>query len=549
MAKLEDDEKSKQLLLLISETKTFIANTIKRNAEVGGSSSLIEATINKEIDSTCSKIKKMGKDYEELAVATKKSLAMYASTIYITARDTMLRCIKSNDKFEAMFKSIKRGIDGERKKQFVFDYSGNKDSNYLTKFIETSGETGYSQMFIEDYHKRIDEELSKTLSMTNPVTYNKAGKPISLRNKAEMTVRYELVRDEIGQVEGEIILVSQHMDASLRCAPWQGRLYKVDVAKGEDVKLNKTFISGPTTALGSIDGKMYYSLKEAMQNGLFSYNCRHRTIKYQKGMDVPRRYNYNSKLAEEKRAIDLKMRQYERTIRMYKERQVLADNPTNRKYWQKKSKDLFKEYSKFADKHERVRNDWRCSISRVEREVNDKVYGANNNKAVINSVASEKKNIIANNEIEENTRLTVRNEFEEYVRKYPAALTLNNDKQNRHMLGTREREEALSNDWEKSQLKQKAFLGKSPLIKNIEWFRERIDLNQAIMKKSKAGQFYCYVDFGEIIGYTNDGDNSIPFEDTINNYPYATSEVKVHISQTGYHVVPVRRENKNDNQA
>ena len=44
---------------------------------------------------------------------------------------------------------------------------------------------------------------------------------------------------------------------------------------------------------GKIDGIDYYSLADAMSHGFLGYNCRHRLVKYTKGMDMFKEYPPN----------------------------------------------------------------------------------------------------------------------------------------------------------------------------------------------------------------------------------------------------------------
>lgn len=95
----------------------------------------------------------------------------------------------------------------------------------------------------------------------------------SLRNLAEMEVRYQGHRDEITDLKAKgvkVVACSSHADCSGRCAPYQGRLYSLDGTTGE------------------IDGHKYVPLEEATenprdryttkagrtyQNGLLGFNC------------------------------------------------------------------------------------------------------------------------------------------------------------------------------------------------------------------------------------------------------------------------------------
>ena len=156
----------------------------------------------------------------------------------------------------------------------------------------------------------------------------------------------------------------------------------------------------------------YYSLRETMEHGLFSYNCRHRFIKYEPGAKVPKQYPYNPNKESASSLIDKQMRQMEQNIRRAKERQTLALTPKERKKWQAKSKRLQAEYDAFCKKHNRVRNDWRTSIGVVERgaikSINQRLQ---ENNVSIEKIAEEKKIITSN--VQNNGNTTKENEFDE----------------------------------------------------------------------------------------------------------------------------------------
>jgi hypothetical protein len=58
----------------------------------------------------------------------------------------------------------------------------------------------------------------------------------SLRNLAEMKVRWQANEDDIKSMRGDgvnLVWSSSHVDASVRCTPWQGRLYSLNGSSGE----------------------------------------------------------------------------------------------------------------------------------------------------------------------------------------------------------------------------------------------------------------------------------------------------------------------------
>ena len=79
------------------------------------------------------------------------------------------------------------------------------------------------------------------------------------------------------------------------------------------------------TVLGHIDGKPYYSLLEACNNGFLSFNCQHRLIKYYKGAS-PVIYDDMIKV-KEARNLSITQRQMENTIRNWRRKERLS-SPT-----------------------------------------------------------------------------------------------------------------------------------------------------------------------------------------------------------------------------
>ena len=138
----------------------------------------------------------------------------------------------------------------------------------------------------------------------------------------------------------------------------------MDINPDEKIKpkVIKGYIPKP---IGKYDGRDYYSLKEAMEHGFLSYNCRHRLTKYMKGMDIPK--PIPASIVNKERKIETNMRAMEREIRHYKEMQSL--DKENRQEWVNKSKKMQAIYENYAKKNNMAREKWRTSISRNERQM------------------------------------------------------------------------------------------------------------------------------------------------------------------------------------
>ena len=232
----------------------------------------------------------------------------------------------------------------------------------------TTGETGYSQMFIDDYQKRVNREIMKIASM-NVVLVDRKGRTMSARNLAEMQVRYEeQVKDfeKLDEKGVKFVVATSHANASERCRVWQGKIFELDAKVGE-VTIGKTIQHGEPTPKGKMpDGKNYYSLEEAMRKGFLGYNCRHRIIEYKTGMVMPKSYTENKINSE--RNIEKTARSLERQIRNAKKKSMLANTSDQRKKYQEESKKLQDTYWNYCKEHDYPVAEWRTRVSLNERE-------------------------------------------------------------------------------------------------------------------------------------------------------------------------------------
>lgn len=275
------------------------------------------------------------------------------------------------------FKKIKKYVSNA----FGSVYSlpiGNDGSVNLSQFdtsfrdkITLSKQAGVP--LIKDYDKAIKQTI-KSLS-SQPTEYvDKNGKKMSLRNLAEMKTRYDKTLEDVSKLKekaknnkdeyADLVWTSSHSDCSLRCQPYQGRLFS---------------ISGKT---GVINGIKYTPLDEALAglkgdgNGIISgYNCRHTLIPYNGEKQGPR--EYSSKEIAKERAINQKQRYMERNIRNAKvEEKLLRRIGTKESLQQAKElrlkwrKETIK-YQSFSLKNGRAYYLWRTRITEDEIENQD----------------------------------------------------------------------------------------------------------------------------------------------------------------------------------
>ena len=230
----------------------------------------------------------------------------------------------------------------------------------------TTGEKGYSQMFIDDYQKRVNQEIHN-IANQKLILRDRAGRRMSVRNLAEMEVRFqELIKDQerLKEKGVKFAYATSHSNASERCQLWQGKLFILDGGVGKS-RLGQ-YIKGYTPKpIGKVDGIDYYSLDDAIQHGFLGYNCRHRMIAYRKGMDAPKQYS--AKFVDIERKREQELRYLENQIRHAKRDYLLTDDKEQRKDLLSRSKALQEAYEDKCNRYRYPIAEWRTRVSLDER--------------------------------------------------------------------------------------------------------------------------------------------------------------------------------------
>lgn len=201
-------------------------------------------------------------------------------------------------------------------------------------------------VFSEEYAKRV-KEVYNELAKAEPM-YDKN---ISLRNIAEMTVRYD---NTIKQIQGfisrgvNLVVGSQHANCSKRCEKWQGGHYTLDNTYQVVDGIEFQPLSNATD--------QYYTTKKGKtyKNGyLTGYNCRHYLMEYKKGM---RQVSVSANVVEKQREIDHKMRYMERQIRQWKDMALMHKGVDRELYLKARQKAINynKKYIEFAKSNNRA---------------------------------------------------------------------------------------------------------------------------------------------------------------------------------------------------
>lgn len=354
-------KKSEEATVIIEEATTKI-KTLCSMAFNLVSFIVIKQQVNDIIKKASKEIKDLG--YSDLSKDCKISLM----GLYLGLKANILKTFKQDEFTKSIMPLLTTSKPDKMVNAITVDDDGKKlefatDAKQLRQ-IFTKIDTGYGQMIIDDYHKKVADMIVE-IGNTRPTLKDSLGRTMSLRNLSEMTVRYEQRQEDFKNLgDAKYVIASQHANASFRCEPFQGKIYLMDINPDEKIKpkVIKGYVIKP---IGKYDGHDYYSLKEAMEHGFLSYNCRHRLTKYMKGMDIPK--PIPASVVNKERKIETNMRAMEREIRHYKEMQALDKD--NRKEWVNKSKKMQKAYEEYAKKNDMAREPWRTSISRNERQM------------------------------------------------------------------------------------------------------------------------------------------------------------------------------------
>lgn len=215
----------------------------------------------------------------------------------------------------------------------------------LPKELPDVFELGKPTVFSKEYMRQV-EQVYNELAKAEPM-YDKS---VSLRNVAEMTVRYDRQIAKINQLIDRgvnLVVSSTHANCSKRCEPWQGGHYTLD----------GTYQVVDNIQFQPIENAMnqYYTTKagKVYRNGhITGYNCRHYLIEYKKGV---RQIPVSAKTIEREREIDHKMRYMERQVREWKDRALMHKGENKALYEQAVTKARLynKRYIEYARSHKR----------------------------------------------------------------------------------------------------------------------------------------------------------------------------------------------------
>lgn len=340
------DPLNEQASVLV-DAQTDIKTAIRQGVLSGATVSAVKERVKRIIDTALARIRS-----PTLKEDARKSLMSFANGAYTRF---VLPLAQIPASFLPAVVVLMRGVTAKEERGDVYYPKTAEERKALLKIRPTLDyETREMGLPLKEFHKvymdRVDGAL-QGLAREHALDPNDFTGRNSLRNLAEMQVRYERHQDEIAQLKksgAKLVVCSVHADCSDRCAPWQGGVYSMDGTEGytED---GRKYV--PLEAATDV----YYTTKagRTYKNGLLGFNCRHRLLEYKPNMVIPT-------VSEEERkkedAITKRQRAMEREVIFCRE-EALIDKGTNvseYRKWKKRAQEAYDAYKKFSISHDRA---------------------------------------------------------------------------------------------------------------------------------------------------------------------------------------------------
>lgn len=173
----------------------------------------------------------------------------------------------------------------------------------------------------------------------------------SLRNRAEMEVRYQAHIDNIDELKAKgvkLVIASTHTDCSERCRPWQGKVYSLDKTSGttDDGREYQPLENATDVFYKTKAGKVY-------KNGLLGFNCRHYLVAYVTGLEFN---TYTEEDEKKQYEITLEQRRFEREIRKNEIKAIENKGNNKRLYdrYKNRARALRRQYEEFSKRNGRA---------------------------------------------------------------------------------------------------------------------------------------------------------------------------------------------------
>ncbi len=371
MNKDEFEDKAKERVLLVEEANSTLKKLFSEATTLGLNVRYVRSKADEVIRSVEAELNKQEAPKEvkdQIILSLKKSVVdWYNYTTYYLERRAK---VAKNPIERNLYMNTVAALSGQGGAKTIT--IGNNEVSNLREYVMSS-EKGYGNLIIPDYDKKIKNDINQLMtdiSEKRLTLFDSLGRRKSIRNLAEISARTEAMRSHLLEQKEKgvkYVLSSQHADCSERCRWWQNKVFIIDC----DIKnyLMQTYDphNPPTPKpIGKVDGIDYYSLDEAINYGFLGYNCRHNLIPYQKGMYIPKNIPQNR--VEKERNLEIVQRRLECKVRDAKLHEITAVPKEERQKAIADSKAYQAKYDEFCKKNGLVKYEWRCRITKEERD-------------------------------------------------------------------------------------------------------------------------------------------------------------------------------------
>ena len=237
-----------------------------------------------------------------------------------------------------------KNVSISRAKTIVKDAMQNYNSTHGTNY-DTAKLYGVPlQKFSKDYINENVKPVLTDMAKQFPLDPEDISGRNSLRNKAEMEVRYQANQDMLNDLEkqGDLIIISSHADCSERCRAFQNRVFSISGKSGitSDGREYRPLSEATDIFYTTKAGKTY-------KNGLFGFNCRHYAVPYKDGFRFPKP---NPKVEAKEYEITQKQRYLERQVRHWRTEAIYQKSVNLDDYQKAREKAIAynKKYIKFS---------------------------------------------------------------------------------------------------------------------------------------------------------------------------------------------------------
>ncbi len=328
---------------VLVDAQTDIKTAVKQSVLSGEAVMVTKEKIKKIIDRAIARIRS-----PTLKSDARVSLMRFADKVYLRFKEQLSRIAPY--KIAAVVVLMRAITD-----------KNNVGENYIpkTKAERTAARTlSYADFnkgiplyeFHKTYIKRVEKALYG-LADSQALDPNDFTGRNTLRNLAEMQVRYERHQDEIAGFKErgtKLVVCSVHADCSDRCRDWQGGVYSLNGTEGytEDGRHYQPLERATDIFYTTKAGRTY-------KNGLLGFNCRHKLYEYRAGMGIPA---VSKEVQKREYAITQRQRIMEREIISAREVALCFKDVGGNIYrkWKKIAAERYEKYKAFSKEHGRA---------------------------------------------------------------------------------------------------------------------------------------------------------------------------------------------------